>query len=451
MKEYLKSKKTITLFILTSFLFAGVGISAAQSEISPTRVTPTAVNTDTYATGENNIDTTKDETTLNEELNTVEDSIKKTESVLNTIDRKESENILKEQSQELLKILKERDISSIETEKEKRLKGARSFLKNKTEKDNLMEKEKEDITDKEINTKDGQKDDKKNDAKDTTENDLKSLDSELQQAEKDIAGIKKTEIEAVKEVKRLDSVVFDKKRKILERVRVKKDTEEALLDSDNDGISNFDEINIYKTDPFSSDSDGDGYIDGAEILSGFNPKDPSLKSVIKYEDPKKRGKVEKGLFAVSSIESIKIDSKKTDSQSPAKTKDEISIKGKSIPNAFITLYIYSDPIVVTVKTDKDGNWNYTLDKELKNGDHEIYVAITDNNGSIIAKSNPIPFVKQAEAITVDKSLLSLNIDTKPGFFSVGYIYAAILLIVFFTGIIFVIVGLRARAIEIRNN
>ncbi len=43
------------------------------------------------------------------------------------------------------------------------------------------------------------------------------------------------------------------------------------VDSDEDGISDDDEKNIYKTNPQKADTDGDGYRDGEEIKSGFNP------------------------------------------------------------------------------------------------------------------------------------------------------------------------------------
>lgn len=44
----------------------------------------------------------------------------------------------------------------------------------------------------------------------------------------------------------------------------------GTLDSDRDGIADFDEA-YYRTDPFDSDTDDDGYLDGEEIASGFNP------------------------------------------------------------------------------------------------------------------------------------------------------------------------------------
>lgn len=43
------------------------------------------------------------------------------------------------------------------------------------------------------------------------------------------------------------------------------------VDTDGDGLSDYDEINIYKTDPLNPDTDGDGYSDGEEVKGGYNP------------------------------------------------------------------------------------------------------------------------------------------------------------------------------------
>lgn len=47
------------------------------------------------------------------------------------------------------------------------------------------------------------------------------------------------------------------------------------VDTDGDGLSDLDEINIYGTDPLNPDSDGDGQSDGDEVVAGTDPNNPS--------------------------------------------------------------------------------------------------------------------------------------------------------------------------------
>jgi hypothetical protein len=44
-----------------------------------------------------------------------------------------------------------------------------------------------------------------------------------------------------------------------------------LIDSDKDGLSDYEELFIYFTDVLNTDTDGDGYSDKEEIDSGFDP------------------------------------------------------------------------------------------------------------------------------------------------------------------------------------
>lgn len=57
------------------------------------------------------------------------------------------------------------------------------------------------------------------------------------------------------------------------------DDEEAALgtsvrsaDTDNDGLSDRDEIKVWSTNPLNPDSDGDSFLDGQEVRSGYDPK-----------------------------------------------------------------------------------------------------------------------------------------------------------------------------------
>ncbi len=55
----------------------------------------------------------------------------------------------------------------------------------------------------------------------------------------------------------------------------------GLADSDNDGVPDKDEIEIYKTNPSSADTDGDGYDDWLELNSGYSPHN---KQKVRLED-----------------------------------------------------------------------------------------------------------------------------------------------------------------------
>jgi thrombospondin type 3 repeat protein len=52
-------------------------------------------------------------------------------------------------------------------------------------------------------------------------------------------------------------------------------TDPARADSESDGLSDKDEVVTYQTDPWLADTDGDGYHDVVEVLQGGNPTDPS--------------------------------------------------------------------------------------------------------------------------------------------------------------------------------
>lgn len=48
-------------------------------------------------------------------------------------------------------------------------------------------------------------------------------------------------------------------------------TDPNKADSDNDGLTDGDEVLIWKTNPLKSDTDGDTYLDGDEVRNGYNP------------------------------------------------------------------------------------------------------------------------------------------------------------------------------------
>lgn len=48
-----------------------------------------------------------------------------------------------------------------------------------------------------------------------------------------------------------------------------------LQDSDDDGLTDYDEVYVYNTSPYLKDSDSDGYLDREEIENGYDPNCPS--------------------------------------------------------------------------------------------------------------------------------------------------------------------------------
>ncbi len=209
-------------------------------------------------------------------------------------------------------------------------------------------------------------------------------------------------------------------------------------DSDKDGVSDYDEVNLYNTNPFAADTDGDGFIDSAEITLGYNPHDSTPEALVTYQSPKETGVVREDLLKIETLTTL--------TPSSLEEKPRAFISGSALPNSFVTLYIYSTPIVVTIKTSADGGWSYIFDKEIEDGEHEIYVGMTDNAGNIVAKSNPLPFVKTAEAYTAtDMRSAALEAEhIKPSLFNEKSLLLIASLIVVALGLVLLLLGAFAR-------
>lgn len=162
----------------------------------------------------------------------------------------------------------------------------------------------------------------------------------------------------------------------------------ALADPDNDGLTNIEEFRLG-TDPTNPDTAGTGHTDSWEFQNGYNPL---TGEKINYQNPKDNGQLTSDIYKVLNA----VSSKTTDNQ-PA-----VTLTGSGLPKSYVTVFVYSDlPTVLTVETNANGDWSYTLNNNnIADGNHEVYVAVTDDTGKITAKSQPFFFVKTAQAITV---------------------------------------------------
>lgn len=114
------------------------------------------------------------------------------------------------------------------------------------------------------------------------------------------------------------------------------------------------------------------------------------RSLSTEDNPKKYGVLNEAL----KIERVQLSNENN-------AKGNILLVGKSEPNALVTIFIFSeDPIVITVKANANGDWNYELSHELADGQHETYIAVRDEEGRILSKSEPVAFVKTAQAVNM---------------------------------------------------
>jgi len=185
-------------------------------------------------------------------------------------------------------------------------------------------------------------------------------------------------------------------------------------DTDNDGLPDILEKKLG-SDPNNPDSNRDGIPDGVSVEQGKSPvgdvtiKPELLKEAqdqvaeFKADEPKYAGVLNKDL-QINSIVSVAVEI----------GREGILIEGKGPPNTILTIYIYSRPIVVTTKTDENGNFSYILEKDIAEGEHEVYVTVTDETGKVQQKGEPFSFfVKKARAVTRDEYFRGdVNVEQK---------------------------------------
>jgi hypothetical protein len=177
---------------------------------------------------------------------------------------------------------------------------------------------------------------------------------------------------------------FAQKRQVIDS----REGDMMFADTDQDGLSDYDETYIYKTDPANARTKGTEKTDGEKVREGINPLSDNADKIA-YKDPREdKVAYVSSTYRVDKVQLIKEEGEK------------LAFEGKALPNSHVTLFIYSTPLVATVRTDDSGDWTYETDQKLENGEHQIYVATVDGSGEIVIRSSPILFTKSAEAATI---------------------------------------------------
>jgi hypothetical protein len=166
----------------------------------------------------------------------------------------------------------------------------------------------------------------------------------------------------------------------------------ALRDTDGDGVTDYDEEQLYGTDPENPFTGGSVLTDGERLLLGLDPHASGTAPIV-TQSPRVAGVV-RDYYTVTSIRTVPVEG-----DAEASAARRMHITGMAPPLSFVTLYLYSTPVMVTVRADAAGRFEYSFDEVLEDGSHELYVATVNNTGKILAKSESVPFVKTAEAVS----------------------------------------------------
>ncbi len=161
-----------------------------------------------------------------------------------------------------------------------------------------------------------------------------------------------------------------------------------LRDTDGDGLLDGQEIEMG-TDMLNPDTDGDGLLDGDEVSSGRDPLKPDESVIDQSIDPASSAPVGSDVYAVEKVRLV---------QSSENGDKGIYFSGRGLPLSYVTLFIYSAPVVVAVKTDEYGRWTYTLDKPLEEGTHTVYAALVNGQGRVASRSEVYVFDKKGDQI-----------------------------------------------------
>jgi hypothetical protein len=158
------------------------------------------------------------------------------------------------------------------------------------------------------------------------------------------------------------------------------------------------------------DADKDGLPDDFEAATGIDTPEEAkdmtldetaqaLVSGVPLQQPRGAGEVDPALFFVQVPYSGQL-------AEDSGFNGGVKISGLCLPGTTCLIYLYSYiPMVLTVTADASGNFEYDIAKNVADGSHVAYVAVTDKTGKIVKKSNPLSFlVKDAQAASADEFL-----------------------------------------------
>jgi len=159
---------------------------------------------------------------------------------------------------------------------------------------------------------------------------------------------------------------------------------DVSLDRDQDGLSDGDEIRMI-TKPNNPDTDGDGYIDGLEVVRGYNPLQAGPGDKIEYQKPV--GEADRQ-YRITGVR-----------LAGGGETQVLTITGTGPNNALVAILLYGQENQLWVtRTDKTGRFLYNSADTLDLGEYTVYAAAVSPGGAPLSFSKPLKFERTHEAL-----------------------------------------------------
>ncbi len=169
----------------------------------------------------------------------------------------------------------------------------------------------------------------------------------------------------------------------------------SLIDNDNDGLTNNDEINIWHTDPNNPDTDGDGYKDGDEVKNGYDPLVPGSARI--------ESKTNNDQFILNDFDNCKVNKESVRA-------DEMILVGINGISYSIIYECPNDGRVSITIFDAGNNEDITILTE-KTVKHLEYIPFKNNKDVFVNPLVPVNFWWGSEKYLITIAGIKTNKDT----------------------------------------
>ena len=237
------------------------------------------------------------------------------------------------------------------------------------------------------------------------------------------------------------STAAEKERETVERIISERTGVRPFIDTDGDHVSDYDEVNIFGTNPDNADTDGDGFLDGEEIVNHTDPLGASEKSNIQERSPKTSSEgvhmEDPRLLSGLSSPVLSVDHVVMSPDPEFADKHVLAFSGTAPKNSYVTLFVFSDPISMSVRANASGTWSYALNTDLAPGAHEAIVTISTAAGRVLLRSPSLSFVKDGSAIAI-APIAPVRTESSS---SSARVFAIVALLLASAGIAFSVIGI----------